>query len=71
MRQWSRLSLIQAMACRLIGAKPLTEPMLMNYEVDTRQHATKETKQTKQLYSFRKYIQNAVRICCLPRCVIQ
>ena len=28
MRRWTRLSLIQIMACRLTGAKPLSEPMM-------------------------------------------
>ena len=28
MRRWTRSSLVQIMACRLLGAKPLSEPML-------------------------------------------
>ena len=28
MRQWTRSSLVQVMACRLLGAKPLPKPML-------------------------------------------
>ena len=28
MRQWIRAALFQIMACRLIGAKPLSKPML-------------------------------------------
>ena len=28
MRQWSRTALVQIMTCRLIGAKPLSEPVL-------------------------------------------
>ena len=31
MRQWTNSTLSQAMACRLLGAKPLTEPMLTYY----------------------------------------
>ena len=29
MRQWNKISLLQTMACRLIGAKPLSEPTLV------------------------------------------
>ena len=29
MRQWNRPSLVQIMACCLLGAKPLSEPMLV------------------------------------------
>ena len=28
MRQWIESALVQIMACRLVGAKPLSEPML-------------------------------------------
>ena len=30
MAQWTGLSLVQVMICRLFGAKPLHEPMLIN-----------------------------------------
>ena len=35
MRQWIELSLVQVMACRLFGAKPLPEPMLAYCQLDT------------------------------------
>ena len=34
MRQWPRPSLVQIMACRLLGAKPLSEPMLTYCQLD-------------------------------------
>ena len=33
MRQWTNPSLVQIMACRLVGAKPLSEPMLINCQL--------------------------------------
>ena len=35
MRQWSRSTLVQVMACRLFGAKPLPEPMLVHCQLDS------------------------------------
>ena len=34
MPQWTGSALVQAMACRLLGAKPLHEPMLAYYRLD-------------------------------------
>ena len=34
MRQWIRQALVQIMACRLFGAKPLSEPMQDYYQMD-------------------------------------
>ena len=35
MRQWTRSALVQVMACRLFGAKPLPEPMLAYCQLDS------------------------------------
>ena len=35
MRQWTVSALVQVMACRLIGAKPLPEQVLTYYQLDT------------------------------------
>ena len=35
MRQWAGLALVQVMACRLFGAKPLPEPMLAYCQYDS------------------------------------
>ena len=34
MRQWTGSALVQVMACRLFGAKPLPEPMLTYRQLD-------------------------------------
>ena len=34
MRQWTMPPLIQIIACRLFGAKPLSKPMLTNFQMD-------------------------------------
>ena len=38
MRQWTRSSLVQIMACRLFGAKPLSEAMLTYCQLDPKQY---------------------------------
>ena len=38
MRQWTRSELVQVMACRLFGAKPLPEPMLAFCQLDSWEH---------------------------------
>ena len=38
MRQWTWSSLVQVMACRLFGAKPLPEPMLAYCQLDYWEH---------------------------------
>ena len=34
MRLWTRSALVQVMACRLFGGKPLPEPMLAHCQFD-------------------------------------
>ena len=38
MRQWSGSLMAQGMACRLCGVKPLPEPMLAGFQLDTREN---------------------------------
>ena len=38
MRQWNIPSLVQMTTCRLIGTKPLSEPMLPYYQLDLKEH---------------------------------
>ena len=38
MRLWSGSTLVQIMACRLDGTKPLSEPMLTYYQLDPEEH---------------------------------
>ena len=42
MRQWYGSSLVQVMACRLFGAKPLPEPMLPYCQLDSWEHISVE-----------------------------
>ena len=35
MRRWTGSALVQVMACRLFGAKPLPEPMRVYYQLDS------------------------------------
>ena len=37
-RQWTMSTLVQIMACRLDGAKPLSEPMLIYCQLDPKEH---------------------------------
>ena len=37
MRQWTRPSLGQMLVCRLLSAKPLSEPMLAYCQLDSRE----------------------------------
>ena len=36
-RQWTGLSLVQVMACRLVGARPLPEPTLSYCQLDPKE----------------------------------
>ena len=38
MRQWTGSALVQVMACRLLGPKPLSEPMLTYCQLDPKEH---------------------------------
>ena len=40
MRQWTGPSLVQVMACRLFGAKPLPEPMLAYCQLDSKEQTS-------------------------------
>ena len=40
MHQWTESALVQIMACRLNGAKPLSEPVLTYCQIDTKEHAS-------------------------------
>ena len=36
MRQWTRTTLVQIMACRLFGAKPLSKPVIVNWTLENK-----------------------------------
>ena len=50
MRQWTGSSLVQVMACRLFGAKPLPEPMLSYCQLDSWEHIS--VKYESEFYHF-------------------
>ena len=50
MRQWTGPPLVQAMACRLIGAKPLPEPVLAYCQLDSWEHIS--VKFESEFYHF-------------------
>ena len=55
MHQWSGLALVQVMACRLIGAKPLSEPMLTYYQWDPWEQASVKFESKYKILHLRKY----------------
>ena len=40
MRQWIRSALVKIMAYRLVGTKPLSEPMLEYYQLDPKEQTS-------------------------------
>ena len=46
MRQWTGSALIQVMACRLFGTKPLPEPMLTYCHLDPQEHTPVDFRTT-------------------------
>ena len=38
LRRWTGSALVQILACRLDGAKPLSEPMLTYWQLDRKEH---------------------------------
>ena len=64
MRQWTGSSLVQVMACRLFGAKPLPEPMLTYCQLDSWEHIS--VKFESEFYHFHSRKCNWK--CRLPKC---
>ena len=64
MRQWTRSALFQVMACRLFGAQPLPEPMLLNFLLDSRVQISVNFASELHHFHSRKCIRN----CRWPRC---
>ena len=50
MRQWTGSAFVQVMACRLFGAKPLSEPMLAICQLDSWKHISVKFK--SEFYHF-------------------
>ena len=63
MRQWTGSSLVQVMACRLFGAKPLPEPILAHCELNSWEHIS--VKFDSECYHFHSRWRNWK--CRLPQ----
>ena len=64
MRRWTGSALVQVMACRLFGAKPLLEPMLAYCQLDSWEQILVKFKSEFYHFHSRKYIW----MCRLPKC---
>ena len=56
MRQWTGSALVQIMACRLFGAKPLPEPMLTYCRLDPSEQTSVKFELKIQNFSFKKML---------------
>ena len=63
MRQWIGSSLVQVMACRLFGAKPLPEPMLVYCQLDSWEQVS--VKFESEFYHF--HSRKCIWKCLLPK----
>ena len=61
MRQWAGSALVQVMACRVLDAKPLPEPMLTYCQLDSWQHIL--VKFESEFYHFHSR-KNAIENVC-------
>ena len=62
-RQWTGLSLVQIMACRLLGAKPLHEPLLVYCQLDSWEQISVKFK--SEFYHFHSW--KSIWKCRLPK----
>ena len=63
MRRWTGSALVQVMACRLFGTKPLPELMLFYYQLDSREQISVKFELESYHFHSRKCIWN----CRLPK----
>ena len=59
MRQWIRSALVQVMACRLFGAKPLSKPMLGYCQLDPEEQTPVKFQSTYKTFHLRKCIKRS------------
>ena len=73
MRQYNIPTLVQIMACRLFGAKPLSEPMLPYCQLDPREHISLKFVWNSKVFIKGNAVQNVVyetaAILSRPQCV--
>ena len=63
MHQWTGSALVQIMACRLSGAKPLPEPMQAYCQLDPWEQISVKFESKSYTFHSRK----CIWICCLPK----
>ena len=63
MHQWTGSALVQVMACRLFGAKPLPEPMLVDCQLESWKQVS--VKFGSEFYHF--YSRKCIWKCHLPK----
>ena len=71
MRQWSGSALVQIMACRLDGAKPLSEPMLMYCQLDPREHISMKFFLQWKYFIMMAGIWAVIQVCSTSLCMVQ
>ena len=54
--QWTRSAGVQVMACRLSGAKPLPEPMLIYCQLDPQEQTSMKSESKYKIFRSRKCI---------------
>ena len=71
MRQWTGSALVQVMACRLFGAKPLPEPMLAYCQLDSwekfRWNSNRNSTISIQENAFENVVRNLTTIFSRPQ----
>ena len=60
MRRWTRSSLVQIIACRLFGAKPLTKPMLVYCQLEPYEKLQRNFNQYTELFIHETSTENIV-----------
>ena len=60
MRQWTGSALVQIMACCLIGAKPLSKPMLGYCQLDPYEQTSVKSNQNTKLFIHENAFENIV-----------
>ena len=69
MRQFNMPTLVEIMACRLFGAKPLSEPMLPYCQLDPKEHIFNEILTKIPKFSFKKILLKMSTTKWLPFCL--
>ena len=68
MRRQTGSALVQTMTCRLDGAKPLSEPMLTNCQLDPKEYVSMKFYLKYQIFSFKKMSLNMSSTNWQPFC---